>query len=162
MRDAGFDEYIMGIALGLATDAAEADEVPVGAVIVKDGDIIATGRNMRETKKLATAHAEIEAINAACEKLGGWNLHDCDLYVTLEPCPMCAGAIVNSRIENVIIGATDKKSGAFGGKFNITNVGLNHKPNIVCGVLGEQCGALLSTFFREKRERGARWKKTED
>lgn len=162
MRDNKYDEYIMGIALGLAVEAAEADEVPVGAVIVKDGNIIATGRNMRETSRLSTAHAEIEAINEACRKLGGWNLHDCDLYVTLEPCPMCAGAIINSRIANVIIGATDPKSGALGGKFDMTKLGLNHKPEIHDGVMAEQCASILTAFFKNKRERGARWNTTEN
>jgi len=157
MRDKNSDEFFMGIALGLATEAAEMDEVPVGAIIVKDGEIISTGKNQRESNNDATAHSEVEAIKEACKKLGGWNLHDCEMYVTLEPCPMCAGAIINSRIKTVIIGTKDCKSGAFGGCFDINSFGLNHKPDIITNVLSEECTCILKSFFKAKRERGQRW-----
>lgn len=152
-------EKYMKLALEAASECAARDEVPVGAVIVKNGEILAVCGNGRETDKDATAHAETSAIREACKKLGGWNLHDCELYVTLEPCLMCAGAIVNSRIEKVIFGASDEKSGAFGGMTDIRDLPLNHKPEIVSGVMKEECVKILKDFFREKRERGARWKK---
>ena len=152
-------EVYMAEALALAKEAAAAGEVPVGCVIVKDGEIVGEGRNRREENGDATAHAETSAIREACKKLGGWNLHDCELYVTLEPCLMCAGAIVNSRIEKVIFGASDEKGGAFGGMTDIRDLPLNHKPEIVSGVMKEECVKILKDFFREKRERGARWKK---
>ena len=152
-------EKYMKLALEAAARCAEQDEVPVGAVIVKNGEILAVCGNGRETDKDATAHAETSAIREACKKLGGWNLHDCELYVTLEPCLMCAGAIVNSRIEKVIFGASDEKGGAFGGMTDIRELPLNHKPEIVSGVMKEECVKILKDFFREKRERGARWKK---
>ena len=152
-------EKFMRVALEAARKCAELDEVPVGAVIVRDGEIIAVCGNGRETEKDATAHAETSAIREASKKLGGWNLHGCELYVTLEPCLMCAGAIVNSRIAKVVYGAPDRKGGAFGGVTDICELPLNHKPEIVSDVLGDECAALLKDFFREKRERGARWKK---
>ena len=152
-------EKYMKLALEAAARCAEQDEVPVGAVIVKNGEILAVCGNGRETDKDATAHAETSAIREACKKLGGWNLHDCELYVTLEPCLMCAGAIVNSRIEKVIFGASDEKGGAFGGMTDIRDLPLNHKPEVISGVMKDDCVKVLKDFFREKRERGARWKK---
>ncbi len=145
------DEYYMKAAISRAKTAAKHMETPVGAVIVKDGEIIAGGRNMRETKKNALCHAEVAAINAACKKLGGWRLIGCDMYVTLEPCPMCAGAIINSRIENVYFGAPDLKAGSFGSVADFNQLPYNHKPNIVSGVLEGQCSELLSDFFKNLR-----------
>lgn len=146
-------EKYMKAALSQAKRAAAKGEVPVGAVIVRDGEIIARAYNTRETDKNALCHAEIKAIRKACKKLGGWRLTRCEMYVTLEPCPMCAGAIVNSRIVSVIYGASDKKAGAFGTLFDMNTFGLNHKPEIVGGVMEEECAALLSDFFAVLRER---------
>ena len=143
----------MRAALGRAKTAAKLGETPVGAVIVKDGKIIAGGRNMRETKKNALCHAEISAINAACRKLGGWRLIGCDIYVTLEPCPMCAGAIINSRIENGDYGAHDCKAGSMGSLTDLTKLDYNHKPNVYSGILEEQCAAELSGFFKLLRQK---------
>ena len=143
----------MRAALGRAKTAAKLGETPVGAVIVKDGKIIAGGRNKRETKKNALCHAEISAINAACRKLGGWRLIGCDIYVTLEPCPMCAGAIINSRIENVYYGAHDYKAGSMGSLTDLTKLDYNHKPNVYSGILEEQCAAELSGFFKLLRQK---------
>ncbi len=140
-------------ALEYATLAKETLDVPVGAVVVCDGEIVSYGYNRREGDKNALCHAEIEAINGACKKLGGWRLHKCDLYVTLEPCPMCAGAIINSRIKNVYFGASDNKAGAFGGLFDMNKEALNHHPNVVGGVCEEECSEKLSTFFAELRKR---------
>ena len=149
----------MRLAIEEAKKCALMDEVPVGAVIVKDGEVIAACANARESEKDATAHAETKAIRMACKKLGGWNLHDCELYVTLEPCLMCAGAIVNARIAKVVYGASDVKGGAMGGMTDILELPVNHKPEVVSGVLGDECAAILKDFFREKRERGKRWNK---
>jgi len=146
-----FDIQMMNLALSLAKEAALEGEVPVGAVVVCDGKVISTGRNRREGAKNALAHAEIEAIDKACKALGGWRLHKCDLYVSLEPCPMCAGAIVNSRIKRLIFGASDKKAGAFGSVFDINTFGLNHKPEVVSGVLANECSTALSEFFKSLR-----------
>ena len=140
----------MARALELAQIAADMGEVPVGAVIVKNGEIIAEGKNERETKQNALSHAEIEAINEACKKLGGWRLVGCTMYVTLEPCPMCAGAIINARIERVVYGAPDHKAGAFGTMINLTDYPL-YKPEIVSGVLKDDCAKILSDFFKKKR-----------
>lgn len=145
------DERFMREALAEARRAAEMDEVPVGAVIVRDGEIIARAGNRRETAKMATAHAEILAVEEACRNLGGWRLPRCTLYVTLEPCPMCAGAIINSRIERVVFGAFDKKAGAFASVFDMNAFPLNHHPEIVSGVLAEECAAELSAFFLRRR-----------
>lgn len=145
------DERYMREAFAEARAAAALGEVPVGAVIVRDGEIIARAGNRRESAKLATAHAELLAIEEACRTLGGWRLPRCTLYVTLEPCPMCAGAIVNSRIERVVFGAADPKAGAFSGVFDLNSFPLNHHPEIVPGVLGAECGALLSEFFAMRR-----------
>ncbi len=147
------DEYYMSIAIDEAKKAFAIGEVPVGAVIVCEGEIVSTAFNTRETGKNALHHAEIKAINSACEQLHGWRLHKCDLYVTLEPCPMCAGAIVNARIKKVIYGAYDKKAGAFGSVFDINEMKLNHKPEVLAGVMEEECSALLSDFFSNLRKK---------
>ncbi len=144
-------EKYMKCAIGRAKTAARHGETPVGAVIVKDGRIIAGGRNRREYGKNALYHAEISAINAACKKLGGWRLHECDIYVTLEPCPMCAGAIINARIKNVYYGAPDNKAGSFGSVVNLAELPYNHKPNVVGGILEEECSQVLSDFFKDLR-----------
>ena len=131
----------------------EADgEVPVGAVVVKDGEIIATGRNRRESGKNALCHAEIEAIDKACRLLGGWRLQGCDLYVTLEPCPMCAGAAINARIKTVYFGAYDSKAGSFGSVADFSTLRYNHQPEIIGGVMKRECGEMLSDFFRNLRD----------
>ncbi len=145
------DLYFMGEALAEARLAAEIDEVPVGAVIVQDGVIIARAHNLRETEKNALCHAETMAIDTACKILGGWRLPRCTLYVTLEPCPMCAGAIVNSRIERVVFGAYDKRAGAFGSVLDLNEYPLNHKPEILGGVMEEECRTMLQEFFKRKR-----------
>ncbi len=147
------DVYFMKQALARAKVAARYDEVPIGAVIVKDGEIIASGRNMREKKKNALHHAEIIAIDRACKKVGAWRLSDCTLYVTMEPCPMCAGAIVNSRIKRVVFGCYDKKAGALGTVFNLHDYPLNHKYEVEGGVLENECAKILSDFFSELRKR---------
>lgn len=141
-------------AIKQAKKAASIGETPIGAVIVRDGKIIARGYNKRETKKNALLHAEVIAINKACKKLGGWRLPECDMYVTLEPCPMCAGAIVNARIENVYFGAYDKKSGCAGSKTDLFKSGLfNHDVNVHGGVMEEECAAILTNFFKELRKK---------
>lgn len=134
-----------------ARKAYNKNEVPVGAVIVKNGEIIATGRNNREETGDATGHAETLAIREACEKLGTWRLDDCELYVTLEPCPMCMGAIINSRIKRVVFGAKDAKAGACGSVINLNNYPFNHKPEIASGIMSEECQHILSDFFSNKR-----------
>jgi len=145
------EEKYMKEALRLARLAARDDEVPVGAVIVHDGKIIARGRNRREGKKNAVWHAEIEAIQKACKSRGGWRLFSCDMYVTLEPCLMCAGAAINARMDNVYFGAYDEKAGAFGSKIDANGLSLNHKVNVVGGVLQGECQTILSDFFKRKR-----------
>ena len=147
------DQDWMQIALEEAVCAAQEGEVPVGAVIVKDGAVIAKGRNRREIGKNALAHAELEAINGACEVLGGWRLSGCTLYVTLEPCPMCAGAIINARIDRVVYGTKDPKAGSCGSLTNLFSLPYNHRPLLTDGVMQEECAALLQTFFRRLRER---------
>lgn len=139
-------------ALELAKESALEGEVPVGAVIVKDGKIVAEGRNRREKGKNALYHAEIEAIDNACKALGGWRLWQCDLYVTLEPCPMCSGAIINSRIKRVFYGARDKKSGSFGSVVDFNQLPYNHKPEIHSSIMDEECSALLTEFFKNLRK----------
>lgn len=148
MRD---DAYFMSLALGLAQCAADIGEVPVGAVVVCEGEVVGTGYNRRETGKNALAHAELEAIDTACRKLGGWRLHKCDLYVTLEPCPMCAGAIVNARIKRLVFGAPDPKSGCFGSASDFNALAFNHKPEVVRGICAEECAEVLSAFFKRLR-----------
>ena len=155
-------ELYMQKALELAREAALEGEVPVGCVIVRNGEIVATGRNRRETAKTALGHAEIEAIGAACEKLGGWRLWDCTLYVTLEPCPMCAGAIVNARIPTVVFGASDDKCGACGSVCDLFSMDFKHHPQVVKGVCQEEAAALLTDFFKDLREKlkdRPKWKK---
>ncbi len=141
----------MEIALNEAKLASDEGEVPVGAVIVKDGEIIATGRNNREATGDATGHAEMIAIREACKSLGGWHLEKCTLYVTLEPCPMCMGAIINARIGKVVFGAKDAKAGACGSLLNLCNYPLNHKPRVEYGFMREECAKVLSEFFEKKR-----------
>lgn len=147
------DEIFMEEAIKLALLAAEKDEVPVGAVAVRDGKIIASAYNTREESKCATHHAEILAIEAACRALGGWRLPGVTLYVTMEPCAMCAGAIINSRIERVVYGAKDFRFGAFGSALNLNDAGLNHRPEVVGGVLGDRCAEILSSYFKDKRKK---------
>ena len=147
------DEFFMREAIAEAQLAAEIGEVPIGAVVVRDGKIIARAHNERETGKDATRHAEIIAIERACAALGGWRLIGCDLYVTLEPCPMCAGAAVNARIVRVVYGASDLRAGAFGSIINLNDYPLNHKPEIVRGVLADECLAPIQAFFKERRKK---------
>ena len=147
------DEEYMREALSLAEKAFELGEVPVGAVAVWDGKIVGRGMNLRETDKNALRHAEIMAIDEACKNLGGWRLWKCDLYVTLEPCPMCAGAIINSRVKRVIYGASDPKSGSCGSLTNLFEMPYNHKPEVVSGVLEKECSEILSRFFEKLREK---------
>ena len=139
-------------AIKLALEAAERDEVPVGAICVRDGKIISMASNTREESKCATHHAEILAIEAACRALGGWRLPGVTLYVTMEPCVMCGGAIINSRIERVVYGAKDHRFGAFGSALDINEAGLNHRPEVVGGVLGDRCAEILSSYFKNKRK----------
>lgn len=145
------DIQFMREAFELARYAEGLDEVPVGAVVVRNGEIIARGYNTRQTTKCATHHAEIVAIEEACRALGGWRLIGCTLYVTMEPCAMCAGAIINARLPRVVFGAPDLRFGAFGSKLDLAAAGLNHTPEIVGGVLGDECRELLQNYFRKKR-----------
>jgi tRNA(adenine34) deaminase len=147
------DEYYMREAIALANKAKELDEVPVGALCVRNGEIISSAYNTRESSKCATHHAEILAIEGACRALGGWRLPGVTLYVTMEPCVMCAGAIINSRIERVVFGAKDFRFGAFGSLLNVAEQPLNHKPEVVGGILGDECAAILSNYFLEKRSK---------
>ena len=145
------DEYFMQEALKLAKEAFDDGEVPVGCVIVRGGEIVGQGRTRRETGKTALGHAEIEAIYDANKNLGGWRLWECTLYVTLEPCPMCAGAIINARIPKVIYGAADRKAGSCGSVCDLFSMEFNHHPTVECGMLEEECACLLSEFFRKLR-----------
>lgn len=145
------DIAFMREAMALAKMAEEIDEVPVGALIVRDGQIISKAYNTRETSKCATHHAEILAIEEACRVLGGWRLPGCTLYVTMEPCAMCAGAIINARIPRVVYGAPDLRFGAFGSLINLAEVPLNHKPEILGGVLGDENVDILRAYFKKKR-----------
>ncbi|WP_283610057.1 tRNA adenosine(34) deaminase TadA [Faecalispora anaeroviscerum] len=155
MTDLERDEKMMRRALELARQASLEGEVPVGAVIARGDEIIAEGRNRREACKNALCHAEIEAIDAACRALGGWRLWECDLYVTLEPCPMCTGAILNARIVRVVFGASDPKAGSCGSVVNLFDLPYNHHPQLVSGVLREECGTVLTDFFQQLREKRA-------
>src|SRR6267154_1679682 len=147
------DETFMQEALRLAMKARAADEVPVGAVVVRDGRIISRGYNQVELLKDATAHAEMLALTAAEAAVGDWRLTDCDLYVTKEPCPMCAGAIVHTRIRRVIFGCTDPSAGAAGSVMNLLQMpALNHRCDIASGVLQDECAAILQDFFRSRRD----------
>lgn len=147
-----FDNKMMLLAMEQADIAAQEGEVPVGAVCVKDGEVVSVGRNRREIGKNALYHAEIEAIDAACKKLGGWRLWQCDLYVTLEPCPMCAGAIINSRIKRLVFGAYDKKAGSCGSVTDLFALPYNHKPEVTGGFMEEECAAQLTDFFKKLRQ----------
>ena len=148
------DEMFMNRALELAAECAAADEVPVGAVVVKDGHIIAEGGNFKERELNAVRHAEIVALERAAQAVGNWWLEDCDLYVTLEPCPMCAGAMINARIRRLVFGAYDPKTGAAGSKVDLFEKGLfNHDVEVTGGVLAERRAALLGDFFRKKRKK---------
>ena len=158
------DQIFMEQALALAREAAAEGEVPVGCVIVRDGQVVGRGRNRRETGKNALAHAEIEAINDACATLGGWRLWDCTLYVTLEPCPMCAGAIVNARIPRVVYGAKDSKAGSCGSVCDLFSMAYNHHPAVEAGICEDACSALLTEFFQKLRltlRDKPRWRKPE-
>ena len=145
------DAEFMDAALELARQAAADGEVPVGCVIVRDGAIVGRGRNRREKARNALSHAEIEAINDACTHLGGWRLWDCTLYVTLEPCAMCAGAIINARIPRVVFGASDEKYGACGSVCDLTAMEFNHHPVVEGGVRREEAAALMQEFFQNLR-----------
>lgn len=153
MIDGMYDEKYMREALLLAAEAAKQGEVPVGAVVVRGDEIVGRGYNRREGAKNALAHAELEAIDDACKRLGGWRLWQCDIYVTLEPCPMCAGAIINSRIQNVYYGAKDPKAGSAGSLTNLFDMQYNHRPSVVSGVLEEECANILSNFFKKLRKK---------
>lgn len=158
------DTVFMDEALALAAEAAAEGEVPVGCVVVRNGEIVGRGRNRREKDKTALGHGEIEAISQACRTLGGWRLWDCTLYVTLEPCPMCAGAIINARIPRVVYGASDVKSGACGSVCNLFSMEFNHHPQVEKGVREEACAALLQTFFQNLRmelRTRPKWKRPE-
>ena len=146
------DLFFMKKAIEIAQTAAENDEVPVGAVVVKDGEIIAVSGNKRETNGDATAHAETEAIREACRKLGRWRLSDCEIYVTLEPCPMCAGAIMNAKIKRVVCGAKDPRGGAMGSLVDLRSYPFYHKPQTEYGTCEKECRELLQNFFKNKRK----------
>ena len=153
MEQLSFEEKMMRLALDEAQKAFEMGEVPIGAVVVRGNQVIATAHNLRETEKNALCHAELLAIDRACKKLGGWRLHECDLYVTLEPCPMCAGAIINSRIKRVIFGAHDAKAGACGSCINLFACDFNHHPILYPGVLEKECAEILQAFFKKLRNK---------
>ena len=155
------DEELMRAALDEAKIAADLGEVPVGAVVAKDGEIVARAHNLRESGKNATYHAELMAIDAACKALGGWRLWQCDLYVTLEPCPMCAGALINSRMKTVYYGAPDPKAGSCGSLINLFALPYNHQPALVSGVLEQECADILRNFFRELRKKRKEIRKLE-
>ena len=148
------DEYYMKFAIEEAKKAGEMQEVPIGAVIVIGDEVISRAHNLRETEQRSVAHAELLAIDEACRSLGTWRLENATLYVTLEPCPMCAGAIVLSRVERVVYGASDPKGGCAGTLMNLLQEErFNHQAEVVSGVLDEECGAMLSEFFRELRRK---------
>ena len=158
------ERVFMEAALELAKEAYEEGEVPVGCVIVRNGEIVGRGRNRRETAKTALGHAEIEAIADACKNLGGWRLWQCSMYVTLEPCPMCAGAIINARIPKVFVGAKDEKCGACGSVCDLFSMDFNHRPQVEFGLLEAESQALLTDFFqnlRIKMKDKPKWKKPE-
>lgn len=146
-------EEFMSQALDLAREAAERGDVPVGCVIVKDGQVIGRGRNRREERGDATAHAELEAIREACARVGSWRLHGCELYVTMEPCPMCAGGILSARIPELYYGAKDAGFGACGSILNLFEEDFRHHPKIVGHILGEECAQLLQDFFAQVRKK---------
>lgn len=146
-----YREEMMSLALREAAKAVSEDEVPVGAVVCRNGEVVSTGRNRREKGKNALYHAEIEAIDSACKKLGGWRLWECEMFVTLEPCPMCAGAIINSRLQKVTFGAYDKKNGACGSVIDLFSLSFNHKPETEGGFMQEECSKILTDFFSKMR-----------
>lgn len=151
MQESIHEQYML-LAIEEAKRAKEIDEVPVGAVIVREGKVIARAHNTRERDKNALCHAEIKAIDEACRALGGWRLVGCTLYVTLEPCPMCAGAISNAHLERVVYGASDFKAGALGTVFNLNDYPV-FKPDITVGVMRDECAQLLTDFFKAKRKK---------
>ena len=158
------DYEFMGEALELARQSAAEGEVPVGCVIVRRGEIVGRGRNRREQVRNALSHAEIEAINDACRNLGGWRLWECTMYVTLEPCPMCAGAIINARIPRVVYGADDDKTGACGGVCDLFSMKFNHHPRVEKGIREEEAAELMTEFFQNLRatlHARPKWKKPE-
>ena len=158
------DRIFMEEALTLAREAAAEGEVPVGCVIVRGDEIVGRGRNRREQGKNALSHAELEAIDQACRNLGGWRLWECTLYVTLEPCPMCAGAIINARIPRVVYGARDAKAGSCGSVCNLFDMAYNHHPQVEVGLMEDKCAGLLKEFFRNLRltlPSRKRWRKPE-
>ena len=158
------DRIFMEEALTLAREAAAEGEVPVGCVIVRGDEIVGRGRNRREQGKNALSHAELEAIDQACRTLGGWRLWECTLYVTLEPCPMCAGAIINARIPRVVYGARDAKAGSCGSVCNLFDMAYNHHPQVEVGLMEDKCAGLLKEFFRNLRltlPSRKRWRKPE-
>ncbi len=158
------DSVFMDEAIALAQEAAAEGEVPVGCVVVRNGEIVGRGRNRRETGKTALGHGEIEAIAEACRNLGGWRLWECTLYVTLEPCPMCAGAIINARIPRVVYGASDAKCGACGSVCDLFSMKFNHHPVVEKGVREAECTALLQDFFQNLRlelRTRPKWKRPE-
>ncbi len=156
------DLQFMDAALALAREAAAEGEVPVGCVIVREGKIVGRGRNRRETAKNALGHAELQAIDEACRNLGGWRLWDCTLYVTLEPCPMCAGAILNARIKRLVFGASDSKYGACGSVCDLCTMEFNHHPAITRGIRETEAAELMQAFFQNLRlelKTRPRWKR---
>ncbi len=147
-------QKFMRLAIECAQKGASLDEVPIGAVIVKDGEVIAQAHNLKETNNCSNYHAEIVAIDNACKAIGNWHLNECDIFVTLEPCAMCAGALINSRIRGVYFGAYDAKAGCCGTLYNLlSDERFNHGPHVEGGILQTECGELLSNYFREKREK---------
>lgn len=146
------DLFFMKRALELAEKAALIDEVPVGAVLVREGQILSEGMNLRECARMATRHAEISAIEEGCRLLGGWRLPGCTLYVTLEPCLMCAGALINARVNRVVFGAYDPKGGAMGSLLSAESLPLNHRISVLGGVMQEECARVLQEYFQRKRE----------
>lgn len=154
LSDEAFDRDMMKEALALAADAATADEVPVGALVVFEGKIIARAANRRERDRLATAHAELLAIEEACRVRGGWRLHGCTLYVTLEPCAMCAGASINARLDRVVFGAFDRRFGALGSLCDLHTLPFNHALAVTGGVLEDECRQVLQDYFQKKRKSG--------
>lgn len=147
------EEKYIKLALKQAKKAQLIDEVPIGCVVVKDDKVIARGYNLRETKNNVIKHAEIVAIEKACKKLGSWRLVDCDIYVTLEPCPMCAGAIYQARMKRVIFGASDLKAGALGGNFDMYKEKLNHYPEVIKNICEDECSEIIKEYFKNKRKK---------
>ena len=154
MAEQKTDEYYMEQALVQAKLAYEKDEVPIGCVIVKDDKVIAKSHNLRESTNDPCGHAEILAIRKASKKLNSWRLENCDIYITVEPCIMCMGAIIQSRIETVIYGTEDYKGGALGSSINVLDAkGINHHPNVISGVMKKECSEILTNYFKTKRNK---------